>query len=257
LVVEKALIHSFRQENGFGYVELEDGRELRFDVSVCLAPPEVGQRVRIVVSDSRIEKVEPLDAPDSSHPVTTLPEAVRRLRAEGLVSELTQSELDEIVRELSLSGLPEDVPVVLAAYYAHPELGRGRALEDRYLRFGQRDLARAIAGLLDETVDENLDEVAAPPSLRGGELPLSDQRFVDSVRARPFASPQELAIVDGENAALMSQGDARRIVSLAGGDGALCMAISRARRLAECGALPLELARPHLRAPQHAPWSLS
>lgn len=247
-MTQTAEIQSFNPENGFGFLLLGDGRLMLFDVTACLAGPWQGQQVRVELAGDghRVVRVEPTSLPDSSHPVTTLTEAAHRLRAEGLLQELTRGELEAIAGRLGLEGRPEEVPRVLAAYYAHPVLGEQRALDDRFARPGDGDLGARLTELLDEPADGDLALDSAPPSLRGGELPLHDPAFVEAVQRRRVASPADLALIDGANAMLAERADPRRVLCLADGSGAFCMALSRGRRLAEAGALPVSLSRPHL-----------
>ncbi len=167
----RGLVYSFRAENGFGYAELEDGSEVLFDVSACLVEPAEGQAVRVVLGASqsagrpKVVRVEPEDQPDSTRPVGTLEDAIKRLQAEGIALELGPSELSMIVGSLRLPALPSSVPAALAAYYAHPELGPNRALSDRYL-FAEElvDADAALADLLaPEPTGVTRDRDAAQP----------------------------------------------------------------------------------------------
>ena len=42
------MICSFKQENGFGTLELEDGREVLFDVTACVDEPLEGQPLSLI-----------------------------------------------------------------------------------------------------------------------------------------------------------------------------------------------------------------
>jgi hypothetical protein len=173
--------------------------------------------------------VEPEDQPDSTRPVATLQDAIKRLQAEGIALELGPSALSVIVGAARLPALPSSVPAVLAAYYAHPELGPNRALSDRYL-----------------FADELTDADAAIADLLAPE-PTGMPRDREHAQSRA----QVEAAVDRANALLHADGDARRFLLLRGGRGALCMALGRARRLADVWALPVEWERPHLEALRH------
>ena len=71
------MICSFKQENGFGTLELEDGREVLFDVTACVDEPLEGQPVRVVLGSrrggaARAILVETASQPVSTRPATTL-----------------------------------------------------------------------------------------------------------------------------------------------------------------------------------------
>lgn len=218
-----ALIFSFSDEHGFGWLELEDGRELRFDVTACLAMPSEGQTVRVVVGGgqhaARVVRVEPADQPDSQRPVTTAREAIRRLQAEGLMLEQLTSDVEVFSR-----GRPDEPRVaeeLIRAYYTDAEVGPARAVADRFV---------PLDGLVDRReVRRLLDQPDPTPS---------------SWPPGPMASA--LDIIDAENARLARLGDRRRVVVVPGVRGAFVMALSRAQRLAAIGALAVDLSRPHL-----------
>jgi hypothetical protein len=46
-------VTSFRREQGFGVITLDDGREIRFDASDCTMVPEVGEAVQLHVGPAR------------------------------------------------------------------------------------------------------------------------------------------------------------------------------------------------------------
>ena len=229
-VTMRGLVYPFRPENGFGYAELEDGREVLFDVTACLAEPAEGQAVRVVLGPRaagkpKVLRVEPEDQPDSTRPVTTLEDAIKRLQSEGIALELGPSALGVIVGDHSLPSLPSSVPQVLAAYYAHPELGPNRALSDRFLFVDRlEDPDAALRDLLEAEPEGNVSSEHPAPRER-----------VESA-------------VDAVNQRLYLDGDARRFLLLHGAPGALCMALGRARRLADVWALPIDWDRPHLQA---------
>jgi cold shock CspA family protein len=227
------LIHRFKQENGFGTLELEDGREVRFDVTACVEEPLEGQAVRVVLGTGRTGEprailVEPKGVPDSTRPTTTLREALHRLHVEGLALELDDYELGKIARELGMVALtPTELLPVLALYYADSFVGARRSQTDLFIAWqgGERptDFEKRLAQLL------------------GGESVTFDSNEVN------VHSLDD--VVDAFNEELRASGDTRRIIPLhrTGQPGAYyCMALARAVRLSLLGVLRVRWDRPHL-----------
>lgn len=227
------LVCSFRQENGFGTLELEDGREVHFDVTACVDEPLEGQSVRVVLGSGRngavrAVLVEAASQPESTRPATTLAEAIRRLQAEGLALELDDWERKKLAAELGTPGeLPGELVSILASYYRDSFVGERRRGADLFIdhvgevdaRAFERELALLLGG-------NSVTFEAAEINLRS----------VDDV-------------VDAFNEELRGAGDARRIVPLAteGEHRAyFCMALSRAVRLSAVGVLRVRWDRPHL-----------
>ena len=46
-------VTSFRREQGFGVITLDDGRDVKFDASACTMVPEEGAEVRLRVAPAR------------------------------------------------------------------------------------------------------------------------------------------------------------------------------------------------------------
>lgn len=227
------LISSFKEENGFGTLELEDGREVLFDVTACVEEPLEGQSVCVVLSAGRggtvrAVLVEAAGQPASTRPATTLAEAIRRLQAEGIALELDAWEQRKLASELGLPGTsPAELVDVLAAYYHDSFVGDRRRGADLFVdHHGEQETCAfeaALANLLG----------ASAVTFAGGE---TNVRSVDDV-------------VDAFNEELRSIGDARRIVPLAteGEHRAyFCMALSRVMRLSALGVLRVRWDRPHL-----------
>lgn len=229
----EGLICSFQQENGFGVLELEDGREVLFDVTACVDVPVEGQPVRVVLGRRRngmprAVLVEPASHPESTRPVKSLPDAIRRLQAEGIALELDGWECEQALAELSLQGHdPAELTQVLLHYYRDRFVGERRQQSDLF-----------IAHAPDADVCAFERELTA---LLGG-------------NAVTFASSESLvgsldAVVDAFNEELRSTGDARRIVALVAPPGQrayFCMALTRAVRLSAVGVLKISWDRPHL-----------
>lgn len=229
-----ALIHSFRPENGFGVLELEDGREVLFDVSACVEAPLEGQEVQVVLGTDRHSGVpravlvERADTPASTRPVTTLREAVRRLQAEGIALELDEYEIARALRSQGLSGdSPAHLVPLLEKYYRDAHVGDRRRGEDLFAGFRPGDDLQVF--------ERELARVLGQVSVmfRAHE---TNVRSVDDV-------------VDAFNEELRSAGDARRILPLEiAGEGRayLCMALARAARLSAVRVLSVRWDRPHL-----------
>jgi cold shock CspA family protein len=229
-----ALIHSFRPENGFGILELEDGREVLFDVSACVEEPLEGQEVQVVLGTDRRSGavravlVEPADTPASTRPVTTLREAVRRLQAEGIALELDEYEIVKSLRAQGLSGdSPSYLVPLLEDYYRDRHVGDRRRNADLFAGYRPGDDLHVFESELTQVLGQ------AAVVFRSEESNLSS---VDDV-------------VDAFNEELRGHGDARRIVPLEiAGEGRayFCMALARATRLSAVRVLSVRWDRPHL-----------
>lgn len=229
-----ALIHSFRPENGFGVLELEDGREILFDVSACVEEPLEGQEVQVVLGvdrrsgAARAVLVEPADTPASTRPVTTLREAIRRLQAEGIALELDEYEIDRALRSQGLSGdSPAYLVPLLEKYYRDTHVGDRRRAADLFAGHRPGD----DLFLFERELAEVLGQSSV--TFRAHEV---NVRSVDDV-------------VDAFNEELRCSGDARRIVPLEiAGEGRayFCMALARATRLSAVRVLAVRWDRPHL-----------
>jgi hypothetical protein len=229
-----ALIHSFRPENGFGMLELEDGREVLFDVSACVEEPLPGQEVQVVLGvdrhsgATRAVLVEPADTPASTRPVTTLREAIRRLQAEGIALELDEWEIDHGLRRQGLSGdSPAYLVPLLEKYYSDSHVGDRRRTQDQFAGYRPGDDLSAFERELAQVLGQ------AAVTFQANEI---NVRSVDDV-------------VDAYNEELRGSGDARRIVPLEiAGEGRayFCMALARATRLSAVRVLSVRWDRPHL-----------
>ena len=227
------MICSFKQENGFGTLELEDGREVLFDVTACVDEPLEGQPVRVVLGSrrggaARAILVETASQPVSTRPATTLSEAVRRLQAEGIAAELDDWERKKLAAELGTAGeQPAELVSILAAYYQDAFVGERRRCADLFVdHHGEQETCAFEAALATLLGDNALTFAAEETNVRS----------VDD-------------IVDAFNEELRGLGDQRRIVPLiTEGDhrAYFCMALSRVMRLAALGVLRVRWDRPHL-----------
>ncbi len=227
------LIHWFRHENGFGVLELEDGREVHFDVSVCVEEPLEGQTVRVVLGPdkaggARAVLVEPASLPESTRPATTLREAVRRLQSEGIALELDEYELEKLARALGIAALtPDELGSLLVAYYDDPLVAERRRQSDLFVVWREGESFAAFEKTLATTL--------------GGQSVVFDSAEIN------VGSVDD--IVDAFNEELRAAGDTRRFVPLELSGSArayFCMALARAMRLSVMGVLRVRWERPHL-----------
>jgi cold shock CspA family protein len=210
-------VTSFRREQGFGVITLDDGRDVKFDASACTMIPEEGAAVRLRIGPARwgggfkALHVEPRSTSTLFVPAAppTLDEQIAALQREHLVSALSEHVMAQLVAN-GLGGRSEPPLIdVLDAYYAGEAT---RARDDGYLRF-----AHPIAG-----VGDALAALAA--AVPGLAVPQQDE----------LHSLDDL--VSLVNDALAAAGDARRLYPLdAGHDWQACFlfATDRAIRLAK------------------------
>ncbi len=267
-------ITSFRREQGFGMITLDDGTQVKFDSGICTMVPEEGAMVRLRTGPAKwggglkALYVELADAPavrEAARP-QTLEDLLAAVQREHLVSGLTESIMDEIVAQ-RFGGQPEAGTILelLDAYYTgDPD----RAKSDGYLR---RDV-----GLPAETDDVLAELAALLPNAKlprqvgwSGRVRGTVPREESEVETVPYekadgadapgepAPPPKLVVSDQDgrersidaaalddvielaNAALRRAGDGRRVYKLETGgawQAYLALASDRALRLA--GTLP-------------------
>jgi hypothetical protein len=210
-------VTSFRREQGFGVITLDDGRDVKFDASCCTMIPEQGAAVRLRIGPARwgggfkALHVEPRHTSTLFVPVPppSLDEQIAALQREHMVSALSEHVMAQLVAD-RLGGRPDPALIdLLDAYYA---ADAARAHDDGYLRFAHPISA---AG------DARASLAAALPGLT-----VPDQDNVHSI-------DDLIALV---NDALEASGDPRRLYPLeTGHDWQACflLAIDRAIRLAK------------------------
>jgi hypothetical protein len=247
-------ITSFRREQGFGLITLDDGTEVKFDAGICTMVPEEGAAVRLRVAPAKWGGgfkalfVESADAPGiadgpRARSIYDLLAAVQR---ENLVSGLTEQILGELIAR-RFDGRPETGTLLqlLDAYYAgDPD----RARSDGYLRRGaglpaeSDDVLAALAALLpnvklprqirwsgrdDAIPPRDESQVETMPYARLDAALLAEDTGGDAASAAPalvVGDPdgRERAIPIGSlddvielaNAALRRAGDGRRVYRL-------------------------------------------
>jgi cold shock CspA family protein len=146
-------VTSFRREQGFGVITLDDGRDVKFDASDCTMIPEEGAAVRLRVGPARWgggEKalhVEPRGSSTLLVPAEppSLDQQIATLQREHLVAALSEHAMAQIVRE-AFGGRAGDATLVgvLDAYYTRDA---ARARYDGYLR-AERPFRRGAGDVL-------------------------------------------------------------------------------------------------------------
>lgn len=134
-------VTSFRREQGFGVITLDDGRDVKFDASACTMVPEEGAAVRLRIGPARwgggikALHVEPKGSSTLLVPASppTLDEQIATLQREHLVGALSEHVMAQLAAEV-FGGRIEDAALidVLDAFYARDA---ARARDDGYLRF--------------------------------------------------------------------------------------------------------------------------
>jgi hypothetical protein len=242
-------ITSFRREQGFGTITLEDGTPVKFDSGICTMVPEEGATVRLRTGPAKwggglkalyVELAEAPAIAPAARP-RTLEDLLAAVQREHLVSALTESIMDEIVAQ-RFGGRPETGTILelLDAYYTgDPE----RARSDGYLRRGAGlpaetdDVLAELAALLpDARLPRQVGwtgrpgEPAAPPRLVVAD-PDGRERAVDAAALDD--------VIEVANAALRRAGDGRRIYKLdTGGAWQAYLALASDRALRLAGTLP-------------------
>ena len=134
-------VTSFRREQGFGVITLDDGRDVKFDASACTMVPEEGAAVRLRIGPARWGggfKALHVEARGSSTLLVpaqppTLDEQIAALQGEHLVGSLTEHVMAQLDADV-FGGRIAEAPLidVLDAFYT---ADAARARDDGYLRF--------------------------------------------------------------------------------------------------------------------------
>jgi cold shock CspA family protein len=146
-------VTSFRREQGFGVITLDDGRDVKFDASDCTMVPEEGAVVRLRIGPARwgggikALHVEPRGSSTLFVPASppTLDEQIAALQREHLVGSLSEHVMAQLSAE-RFGGRIADAALidVLDAFYSGDV---GRARHDGYLRFADAPAAGDIAAI--------------------------------------------------------------------------------------------------------------
>lgn len=136
-------VTSFRREQGFGVITLDDGRDVKFDASDCTMVPEEGAAVRLRIGPARwgggvkALHVEPRGSSTLLVPATppSLDEQIAALQREHLVGALSEHALAQLSADVFDGRIADAALIdVLDAFYAADP---ARARHDGYLRFVQ------------------------------------------------------------------------------------------------------------------------
>jgi len=152
-------VTSFRREQGFGVITLDDGRDVKFDASDCTMIPEEGAAVRLRVGPARWGGgVKALHVePRGTSPLfvqtpreLTLDERIAALQREHLVSALSEQAMTRLVADVfeGALGAASLLDVLDAFYLRNPASARS----DGYFRHNRR---------FQDTSDDVLAEIAA------------------------------------------------------------------------------------------------
>lgn len=168
-------VTSFRREQGFGVITLDDGRDVKFDASDCTMVPEEGATVRLRIGPARwgggmkALHVEPRGSTtlwvQASPP--TLDEQIAALQREHLVGELSEMVMARLSEDVFGGRIGDAALIdVLDAFYAAEP---ARARHDGYLRFvpplpavgdALATFATALGTALPRPVARSIDELA-------------------------------------------------------------------------------------------------
>jgi cold shock CspA family protein len=259
-------VTSFRREQGFGVITLDDGRDVKFDASNCTMIPEEGAAVRLRVGPARWgggEKalhVEPRGSSTLLVPVEppSLDQQIATLQCEHLVGALSEHVMAELIAS-KFAGRAEDATLlgVIDAYYSREP---ARARNDGYLR-SERPFCRASGDIL-ARISSLLPGAAVPRELSWTPKLAPDEQRAVPLDSRPryeAIGTLHVQLPDGRerhleveslddivlmvNAGLRADGDPRRMYPLdTEGDwhAYLVLTTDRAQRLASV--LPLAVA---------------
>jgi cold shock CspA family protein len=242
-------VTSFRREQGFGVITLDDGRDVKFDAHVCQGVPEEGTAVLLRVGPAKwgggikALHVEPrasslLIAPA---PSSVLDRQIAALQGEHLVAALSEHVMSQLVTE-AFGGELGDVTLidVIDAFYVQD---RARARHDGYLRH-VRPFRHSSADILAE-IAALVPDAAVPRQLSWTHRPKAEHdpsEAIGTLRARlPDGSERAIDVASLDdivrlvNDTLRAAGDPRRLYPLeTRGDWYAYLALSadRAGRLA-------------------------
>jgi cold shock CspA family protein len=167
-------VTSFRREQGFGVITLDDGRDVKFDASDCTMVPEEGATVRLRIGPARwgggIKALHVEPRGSSTLRVVsppTMDEQIAALQSEHLVGELSEMVMARLSEDVFGGRIGDAALIdVLDAFYAADP---ARAHHDGYLRFvpplpavgdALAAFATALGTALPRPVARSIDELA-------------------------------------------------------------------------------------------------
>lgn len=208
-------VTSFKLEQGFGVITLDDGRTVKFDASACTMVPEEGAAVQLRVAPAKwgggfkALHVEPRGSSVLIVPTPlTLDQQIALLQAEHLVSALSEQVMTELVDEVFGGQLGDaTLLAVIDAFYVQD---RARARHDGYLRHTKpfqpstADILAEIAALIpDAAIPRQLSWAVRTLQVR---LPDGSERSLD------VESLDDIVFL--VNDTLRAAGDLRRLFPL-------------------------------------------
>jgi len=166
-------VTSFRREQGFGVITLEDGRAVKFDASNCKMVPEEGAPVQLRIAPAKwgggfkALHVEPggAVAAFAAAAPPSIDQLIAALQREHLVGALSEHVMAQLVTKVFGGRLGDAtvVDVIDAFYAADPASAR----HDGYLRFVHpRDSAADAV----EDITALLPGIALPQALEQGDV---------------------------------------------------------------------------------------
>lgn len=217
-------VTSFRREQGFGVITLDDGRDVKFDASDCTMVPEEGEAVRLRVGPARwgggfkALHVEPRGSSTLAVPAapSALDQQLAALQREHLASALSEHVMAQLTAE-AFGGRLGDASLidVLGAYYAADPW---RARTDGYVRCTRDHTPGDVLAKLAEIVPGGALPRAVPAGRDAGERAGRPAATGVLVVRLPGGRTREVgdveALVALINQALDVAGDRRRLWKL-------------------------------------------
>lgn len=189
-------VTSFRREQGFGVITLDDGRDVKFDASICKGVLEEGAAVQLRIGPARWGggfKALHVEARGSSMlqvPPTplTLDEQIAMLQGEHLISALSEHVMEQLVADVFGGRLGDATLIdVIDAFYVQDGT---RARHDGYLRrvdglrHNAADILTEIAALLpDAKIPRQLELATGAAATEGASLDHIVSRVNEALRA--------------------------------------------------------------------------
>lgn len=204
------LITSFRREQGFGVITLDDGTPVKFDAGICTMVPEEGAAVRLRVGPAKwggglkalyVESAQAATIPAAAGGLRLLEDQLAAVQREHLVSGLTEQIFGDLLA-MYFDGRPETGTILdlLDGYYTgDPE----RALSDGYLRRDTAGVPPVSDDVLAELA-ELLPDVKLPRQIRWSGRPATGVPGDETqAETAPYTrlDADALAEPDGANAA--------------------------------------------------------
>jgi len=180
-------VTSFRREQGFGVITLDDGRAVKFDASNCTMVPEEGAPVQLRVGPARWGGgLKALHVEETGRQLPYVPPApasleqrIAQLQREHLLSTLTEHAMTELVANAFGGQLGQAtlIDVLDAFYTSDPEAAR----QDGYVRFASSATPADVIA----AINAALPGIAWMTELEGGDI---DQAVVLANRSLGHAN---------------------------------------------------------------------